>query len=206
MTRCFSLLTLSRKSWAVANCWPGPTSTSRTEHLLSVCVEVEGCFDVKARSEEEIRDLIEEGFPVDCQNMAQIEMVDGPMIRILSIEEAGLKKCCRLNFELFGRAAQPPCHLSDDAAQPPWRRVAADKRHPQCRGCGNTGGGACRAAFGAYATAPGGMARCGPTLTPGIHLPRGSPQWRNAPGCRPSGRTSGVFCPLLYIWCFPPTL
>ena len=55
-------------------------------------VEVEGCFDVKARSEEEIRDLIEEGFPVDRQNMAQIEMVDGPMIRILSIEEAGLEK------------------------------------------------------------------------------------------------------------------
>jgi len=57
-----------------------------------VWVEVEGCFDVKARSEEEIRDLIEEGFPVDRQNMAQIEMVDGPMIRILSIEEAGLEK------------------------------------------------------------------------------------------------------------------
>src|SRR6516164_11720264 len=74
--------------------------------------------------------------------MAQIEMVDGLMIRILSTEEAGLEKCCRLNFEFFGRAAQPPCHLSDDAAQPPWRRVAADKRHPQCRGCGNTGGGA----------------------------------------------------------------
>ena len=47
---------------------------------------------MKARSEEEIRDLIEEGFPVDRQNMAQIEMVDGPMIRILSIEEAGLEK------------------------------------------------------------------------------------------------------------------
>src|SRR6516164_4863355 len=73
--------------------------------------------------------------------MAQIEMVDGLMIRILSTEEAGLEKCCRLNFEFFGRAAQPPCHLSDDAAQPPWRRVAADKRHPRCRGCGNTGGG-----------------------------------------------------------------
>jgi len=27
-----------------------------------VWVEVEGCFDVKARSEEEIRDLIEEGW------------------------------------------------------------------------------------------------------------------------------------------------
>ena len=26
------------------------------------------------------------------------------------------------------------------------------------------------------------------------------------PGRRPSGRASGVFCPLLYIWCFPPTL
>jgi hypothetical protein len=31
-----------------------------------VWVEVEGCFDVKARSEEEIRDLIEEGWvPAD---------------------------------------------------------------------------------------------------------------------------------------------
>lgn len=55
-------------------------------------VEVEGWFDVKARSEEEIRDLIKEGFPVDCQNMEQIEMGDGLMIRILSIEEAGLEK------------------------------------------------------------------------------------------------------------------
>ena len=57
-----------------------------------MCVEVEGCFDVKARPEEEIRELIEEGFPVDCQNMAQIEMVDGLMIRILSTEEAELEK------------------------------------------------------------------------------------------------------------------
>ena len=92
MTRCISLLAPIRERWAVANCWPGTTPTSRTEHLLSVFVEVEGCFDVKARSEEEIRDLIEEGFPIDCQNMAQIEMVDGPMIRILSIEEAELEK------------------------------------------------------------------------------------------------------------------
>ena len=31
-------------------------------------VEVEGCFDVKARSEEEIRDLIEEGWvPADVR-------------------------------------------------------------------------------------------------------------------------------------------
>ena len=35
MTRCFSLLTPIRERWAVANCWPGTTPTSRTEHLLS---------------------------------------------------------------------------------------------------------------------------------------------------------------------------
>src|SRR6516164_6939338 len=118
--------------------------------------------------------------------MAQIEMVDGLMIRILSTEEAGLEKCCRLNFEFFGRAAQPPCHLSDDAAQPPWRRVAADKRHPQCRGCGNTGGGACRAAFGAYATAPGGMARCGPTRL--VFISRGGVR---SGGMPPDGALAG---------------
>jgi len=61
-------------------------------NTYSVLIEVEGCFDVKARSEEEIRDIIEEGFAVDCQNVAQMEMVDTPLITIHSIEEAGLEK------------------------------------------------------------------------------------------------------------------
>jgi hypothetical protein len=62
-----------------------------------VWVTVEGAFDVKARSEEEAAEIIEEpeslcyGVWLDYGNVAQIEQVDGPIITIDSVEEVELE-------------------------------------------------------------------------------------------------------------------
>jgi hypothetical protein len=62
-----------------------------------VWATVEGSFDVKARSEKEAAEIIEQpeslyyGVWFDYSNVAQIEQVDGPIITIHSIEEVKLE-------------------------------------------------------------------------------------------------------------------
>jgi hypothetical protein len=62
-----------------------------------VWVIVEGSFDAKARSEEEAAQIIEGNFHdgygvwLDYSNVRQIELLDGPIIRIHSVEQDELE-------------------------------------------------------------------------------------------------------------------
>jgi hypothetical protein len=61
-------------------------------NTYTVSATVEGSFDVKARSEEEAGQIIEDwGVWLDYADVAQIEAIDEPFIGIDSIEVAELE-------------------------------------------------------------------------------------------------------------------
>jgi hypothetical protein len=66
-------------------------------NTYSVWATIEGCFDVKARSEEEAEEILNKpesggyGVWLDYGNVTQIEQVDGPNITIDSVEEAEIE-------------------------------------------------------------------------------------------------------------------
>jgi hypothetical protein len=61
-------------------------------NAYTVWVSVEGSFDVRARSEEEAEQIIEDdGLWFGYTNLAQIELIDGPIITIDSVEPTELE-------------------------------------------------------------------------------------------------------------------